>query len=148
MNLTAERISAAVKEQARRHGFDVATNDGYNRAYELAKRTHPALFAANEMPDQANLTPDGQSLVPDWPVPVEVLAKLSLPAKATREQYQLYQLAEQTEVTPEIAAVMVRAVIQYSQLARAISFDEALEHFQKHRPEIYRAAAEAARSQT
>jgi hypothetical protein len=145
MNLLAQKILAEVEHQATRHGLDITTNDGYNRAYTAARLNNPGLFATNDGPANTTTSHDGQQLNGDWPVPPEKLAKLGLPVIATREQYQLFKLASETKMTPEIAAVVVRTLIQFSQLDRALGFDEAMEHLKKHRPEIYKLALEAER---
>ncbi len=79
-------------------------------------------------------------MVMDWPVTPDVLAKLGLPDDATQEEYQLYRRAEEADVTPQIAALVVRELIQFSQITHATTFQDALAFLQKHKPELYQLA--------
>lgn len=116
-----------------------------SQAWEIATGTFPRMHyqvvLENSLPDGAQLSPDGRVLVQDWPVNAEVLKKLGLPVAGTsKEEYQLYRRAESTPLTPEIAAVVVRELIQFSQITHATTFNEALDFLKKNKPELHKLA--------
>lgn len=111
----------------RKQAWDIATG--------TLPRLHQQVALENSLPAGAQLSADGQSIVSDWPVTPEVLAKLGLPRDATQQEYLLYRRAEAVEPTPEIAALLVRELIQFSQIKHATTFSEGLEFLQKHKPQ-------------
>ncbi len=143
---SAAAIQAAVKNMALQHNIDLATNEGHERAWNLTGFHHPGLFTTND--DLKGVTPsaDGTQLTPGWPAPPERLKQLGLPLQTSEDAFRLFSLAEDTKLTPEIAAVVVRTLIQFSQIERALNFEEAMAHVSKHRPELYQSALQAARN--
>ena len=141
-------IQSAVAEQAQRHNLNLAHNDDYNTAYAAARRAKPELFATNDDLKGVTASADGTQINPGWPAPPERLKKLGLPINTTEDAYRLFSLADDTKLTPEIAAVAVRTLVQFSQIERALNFEEAMAHVQKHRPELSKLALDAARHRT
>jgi hypothetical protein len=141
-----QQINSAVVEAAQRHNLNLANNDDYNLAFAAARRANPVLFATNDTLKGVEASSDGTQLNPGWPAPPERLKKLGLPLNTTEDAYRLFSLADETKLSPEIAAVVVRTLVQFSQIERSLSFDEAMVHIGKYRPELYRFALEAARN--
>lgn len=141
-----QEINSAVVEQAQKHNLNLAINDDYNIAFAAARRARPELFAINDALKGVTASADGTQLTPGWPAPPERLRKLGLPLNTTEDAYRLFSLADETKLTPEIAAVVLRTLIQFSQIERALTFDEAMLHVAKHRPELYKSALDAARN--
>lgn len=110
--------------------------------YQAYRVEGGSLALDNTLPENTRLSPNGQRLHTKWPVHKNVLAALGLDPAATREDYEIYRVAEETEITPEIAAVIVRQLVQFGQITNAFSIGEALAHLQKHHPEIYKLALE------
>ena len=103
---------------------------------------HRQVVLENSLPEGAKLSADGQSIIGDWPVTPDALRKLGLPTDATQQQYDLYHRAESVEVTPEIAAIIVRELLQFRQLDHAATFQESLDYLNKYKPELYKLAVQ------
>ena len=114
------------------------------QAWEIAvgvmPRVHEQVVLENSLPAGAQLSPDGKVIVADWPVTPDTLRKLGLPMDASKQEYETYHRAEAVKVTPDIAALLVRELIQFSQITHATTFKEALAFLQKHRPELHKLA--------
>lgn len=114
------------------------------QAWDIAAGTMPRLFdqvaLENSLPEGAMLSPGGDMIVSDWPVSPDVLRKLGLPTDASQQEYETYSRAESVKVSRDIAALLVRELIQFSQITHATTFKEALEFLKKHRPELHKLA--------
>ena len=111
----------------------------WHTAWRRCKALRPDLYATMEAANEKLQTSvDGQRVYPAWPVPPGVLSAMGLPQNATQEQYKIYQTAEKTRVTPEIAAVVVHAIIRFEQLQSGVSFDTVMAHLQRRRPELFK----------
>jgi hypothetical protein len=134
-NATQQRTKEAlsfVNERMERFGED------YTTAFCAARKLKPQLFANDGGAVKAELIEDGQMLVPDgWPVPPQVLFNMGLPTNATREQYEMYKLADSATITPEIAAYVLRACIQCGQLNQGGDFAGTFDVVQKHFPDLF-----------
>jgi hypothetical protein len=132
------KFQEAVNEQMSRTGQD------YHTAYLRVKKLHPELVTEMVNAAQATLPPkvtpsvDGQRLIPPWPVPPEVLTSIGLPMNATREQYEVYKAAEQVTLTPEIAAFVIKQVIQHSQVSGGKKFEDVFDYLKIHQPAMFK----------
>ncbi len=133
---TAEFLDAVKTIQSR----GVTRDQAWSIAVGLFPKSHHQLVIENSLPEGAQLSADGKSIVSDWPVTPDVLAKLGLPRDASKQEYDLYHRAEAVQVTPDIAAVVVRELIQFSQITHATTFQEALAFLNKHKPALYELA--------
>lgn len=98
---------------------------------------------ANELPAKSEIIEDGQKLLPNtWPVPGTVLQEMGLSLAATQEQYRMYLAADEgaEQLTPAIAAFVLRTIIQSGQLSSGQNFDAAYAFVQQHFPDLFAAA--------
>ena len=94
MNLTrshtAEFLEAVKMIQSR----GVTRDQAWNIAAGVFPQLHHQVVLANSLPEGAQLSDDGKSIIPDWPVTPDTLRKLGLPADASKQEYELYHRAE------------------------------------------------------
>jgi hypothetical protein len=117
------------------------------QAWDIARGGNPSLHhlvaLENSLPKDAMLSPDGEQILTEWPVAPEVLQKLGLPADASQAEYSLYRRADTVEVTADIAALLVRELVQLLQIKHAATFRDALDYLEQHKPAIFKAATQA-----
>ena len=118
----------------------VTRKQAWDIAVGTAPQLHYQVVLENSLPKGAQLSPDGKVIVPDWPVTPDVLRKMGLPEDASQQEYETYHRAEAVKVTPDIAALLERELIQFSQITHATSFKDALAFLQKHKPGLYKLA--------
>jgi hypothetical protein len=115
----------------------------YNRAWIAASKERPELFQndlANDVPPGVKIVAEGQQLVPNWPPPASRLLELGLPLNVTREQYDLWQAAADAEITPEVAAYVIKIMLQSEQILKGTKFDDIFEFLKGKFPELFLAA--------
>jgi hypothetical protein len=132
-NPAQKKLVEAVNELMRKTGYD------YHKSFMTLKVTRPELFAVNELPDNCELSLDGELLSPKWPVTPAMLLSLGLPIQATREQYCIAVAAEKLEITPQIAAKIIMSIVEFGRITEGVGFTTAFANLRKHRPEIFKA---------
>ena len=123
---------------------NMAAGMSYDDAFNQAMRENVSL--ANEMkglPKGATLSADGQHLRSGGKPSGQELMDLGLPLNASEEAIRIFRAAEQVNLTPEIAALVVRTIVQLGQTEGGLPFDAALDHLKQTRREIYEEARKA-----
>lgn len=136
---TSEFLTAVKTIQAR----GVTRAQAWNIAVGVFPQAHQQVVLENSLPEGAQLLEDGKAIISDWPVTPDALRKLGLPLDASKQEYDLYHRAAALKVTPDIAALLVRELLQFRQLEHASTFAEAMEYLDKHRPELHKLALQA-----
>lgn len=141
-----DRPYAANRNESRHAIVNVKMAGGlsYDEAWQAASRENPALFntVSAGAPKGVKVSHDGQELITgEKPTPAQLQA-LGLPMVATADEVRIYRAAQQAELTPEVAALVVRWNVEEGQL-EGHSFDDEIANLQNHEPNLWALALKA-----
>lgn len=123
---------------------NMARGMSYDDAFNLVMRENVSL--SNEMsglPKGSTMSADGQHLRSGGKPSGQELMDLGLPQNASDEAVRIFRAAEQVKLTPEIAALVVRTIVQLGQMEGGLPFDAAMDHLKQARKELYAEARKA-----
>jgi hypothetical protein len=136
-NRNASRLSMVNAKMAEGKDYDTAWNE--------AKRENPGLFNAVSAgaPKGVKMSHDGQELITGAKPTPEQLSALGLAMNATDEEIRIFRTAAQAELTPEIAALVVRTNVEEAQTTGGGFFDAALQRVKDEEPKLFKLALNA-----
>ena len=135
----SKKFTELVRDHMKRTGTD------WNAAWASCSQKHADVVNEMNLPQQVELSSDGQRLTDAWPVPPAVLMKLGLPFNVTREQFQIWKAADRAVITPEVAARFIVELTRHGQLSSGQGFDEILAYLEKNASDLFKSAMKAAR---
>jgi hypothetical protein len=127
----------------------IAEGKDYDTAWREAARENPGLFntVSAGAPKGVKMSHDGQELITGAkPTPEQLLA-LGLAMNATDEEIRIFRTASQAELTPEIAALVVRTNVEEAQASGGGFFDAALKQIKDEEPKLFKLALNAQNAQ-